>query len=472
MKKISKLNGLILTIVFLVLMFMIYQLNLLPVRYFLIIGGILLLFVLLFDFKLIRKKTGFISRIIFNLFSIGLIVLCIYLMTYINATNNFLKGVVADNFEEVTYDVITNANGSLSRMGDLYQREMGYLKSDKNYSLVKFKIRQDVKYKEKKYDSVDLFEQAIETGHVDSVVMEDSYYKMLQEEYSDLENNTQIIKQYKIIVKKEKEKKKKKSTSQEAFLVYISGIDTYGNISSVSRSDVNILAAVNPSRQKILLVSIPRDYYVKLHNTTGIKDKLTHSGIYGIDTSMETINDLLDTKIDYFIRLNFSTLTKSIDLLDGVDVYSDKTFTPSANKKITITEGMNHMDGETALAFARERHAYSTGDRHRGENQQAIMTAMIKKMTTPVYITKYKDILTSLDGTFETSMRYEEMTELFKMQIAKKIDWNIESISLDGRGSMAPTYSMGSRNLYVMIPDEETINQAKIKIKEYLEEVK
>ena len=219
----------------------------------------------------------------------------------------------------------------------------------------------------------------------------------------------------------------------------------------------------------MLLVSIPRDYYVQLHGTTGLKDKLTHAGIYSIDMSMNTINDLLNTKIDYFVRINFSTLTKSIDLLDGVDVYSDKTFVPYTNKNITINEGVNHMNGEMALAFARERYSYSTGDRHRGQNQQAIITAMIKKLTSAGYVTKYKDILESLDGSFETSMRYEEMTELFKAQIEKRIDWNVESISLDGTGSMEPTYSMGNRRLYVMVPNQATINNAKEKLNEYLE---
>ena len=466
MKKISKLNGLILIGVFLVLMYMIYNLNILPFRYFLIIGGILLLFVLLFVFKLVRDKTGFISRILFNILSIVFIAGQIYLMTYINATKDFMNSLVAKNFEEVTYDVVVNSNGSMDHMGDLYNKEVGYLESDKNYKLVKFKIRQDVKYKEKKYKEVDNFVEDITMGNVNGVIVEDSYYSLLKEEDADLSLNTKIIKQYKIIVKKGN-KKKVKSTSTEPFLIYISGIDTYGQISSVSRSDVNILAAINPKTGKILLVSIPRDYYVQLHNTTGIKDKLTHAGIYGIDTSMETINDLLDTKIDYFIRLNFSTLTKSIDLIDGVDVYSDKDLQLG---KIKINQGMNHMDGETALAFARERKSYATGDRHRGENQQAIITAMIKKMTSKEYITKYKDILTSLEGTFETSMTYDEMTDIFKMQISKRIDWQIESISLDGTGSMQPTYSMGSRNLYVMVPDEATVNNAKDKLNEYLEE--
>ncbi len=466
MKTISKINGFILTIVFLILMYMIYNLNLIPFRYFLIIGIVLLLFVLLFVFKLIRKKTGFISRLLFNILSIIFIIGQIYLMTYINATHDFMNSLVAKNFEEVTYDVVVNSNGSMSHMGDLYNKDVGYLKSDKNYSLVKFKIKQDVNYKEKKYKEVDKFTEDITMGNITGAIIEDSYYSLLKEENADLALNTKIIKQYKIIVKKGN-KKKIKSTSTEPFLIYISGIDTYGQISSVSRSDVNILAAVNPNTGKILLLSIPRDYYVQLYNTKGVKDKLTHSGIYGIDTSMKTINNLLDTKIDYFVRINFSTLTKTIDLLDGVDVYSDKALQLG---RIRINQGINHMDGETALAFARERKSYATGDRHRGENQQAIITAMIKKMSSVEYITKYKDILTSLEGTFETSMTYEEMTDIFKMQISKRTDWQIESISLDGTGSMQPTYSMGNRNLYVMIPDEATINTAKEKLDEYLEE--
>lgn len=469
MKKISKLVSIVLTIVFLILMFMIYRLNLVPIKYFLLVGGILLLFVLLFDFKLIRNKTGFISRIIYNVFALILIAISVYAMTYINATYKFMTNLVADNFETITYDVVTNTNSSYNHVGDLYNQEVGYLSSDKNYSLAKIKIRKDVSYKDKKYSSVDEFTNAITEGGIAAIVLEDSYYEMLKEEYIELSSTTRVIKQYKVIVKKENAKQKTKETTEDSFVVYISGIDTYGNITSVSRSDVNILAVVNPKTSKILLVSIPRDYYVQLHGTTGVKDKLTHAGIYGIDTSINTINDLLDTKIDYFVRLNFSTLTKSIDLIDGIDVYSDITFTPYTNKNITIHEGINHMDGETALAFARERYAYSTGDRHRGENQQAIITAMINKMTDKKYITKYKDILASLDGSFETSMTYEEMTNLFKMQMNQGTKWNITSISLDGTGSMQQTYSMGNRNLYVMIPDEDTVEEAKQKIDEILE---
>ncbi len=467
MKFISKLNGFVLIIVFLILMYMIYSLNLLPFKYFIILGSILLLFVLLFVFKLIRKKTGLISRIFFNILSICFIIGQIYIMTYIDATHDFMKSIAAKNFEKVTYDVVVNSNNNINDIGNLYNKDVGYLESDKNYPIVKLKIRNDVKYKDKKYNDVDNFIKTISTGNINAVILEDSYYELLKEENTNLSTNTKVIKQYKIVVKKDN-KKKATTLNKDSFLLYISGIDTYGKIATVSRSDVNLLMAVNKSKGKILLVSIPRDYYVQLYNTTGVKDKLTHAGIYGIDTSIKTIDNLLDTKIDYYARINFSTLTKTIDLLDGIDVYSDKAFTPTSNKSVYINEGINHMDGETALAFARERYIYSTGDRKRGENQQAIITAMIKKMSNVEYITKYKDILKSLEGTFETDMEYKEMTNLFKMQLDKKTNWQIDSISLDGTGARKPTYSMGSRNLYVMIPDEETVNNAKVRLNEYL----
>lgn len=303
--------------------------------------------------------------------------------------------------------------------------------------------------------------RSIVNQKTDAVVLEDSYYKLLKDEYEDLDN-TKIIAKYKIKVEKKKNSDKV-DVKTNPFIIYISGIDTYGSISTTSRSDVNILAVVNPKEAKILLVFIPRDYYVTL-NSIGYKDKLTHAGIYGVDMSMKTIEDLLDIDINYYIRLNFSTLTKSIDLLDGIDVYSDRTFTPWTNKSLKIYEGVNHMDGKMALAFARERKVYETGDRHRGENQQAIISAMITKMNNLKYLLKYKEILNSLDQTFETNMQYDEITNLFKKQIEERTNFEVESISLDGTGASMPTYSMGSRRLYVMQPDYTTVTNAHNKI--------
>ncbi|MCI8347222.1 MAG: LCP family protein [Bacilli bacterium] len=464
MKWISKVTSFLLTIIFLVVTFMVYRLNLVPIKYFLPIVGILLFTILLLDFKLLRTKTKLFSRIFFNIIAVFIIIILGYGITYLNATYHFMNNLLSSEYEIKNYVVVVNKNQSYSQISDLNQKEMAYLKTDEYYKKVSSKIKKDIQYQEVKKDNIISLVNSFTDEKIPSIVLEREYYNLLREEYQDLED-TKVIKTYKLLVKKKLKKSTKKE--DEPFILYISGIDTYGNINSVSRSDVNIVSVIQPKEEKILLVSIPRDYYVQLHGTTGTKDKLTHAGIYGIDMSILTINDLLDIDIDYYLRMNFSTLTKSIDLVGGIDVYSDTAFTSYTNKNITFQQGINHMNGEQALAFARERYAYTTGDRHRGQNQQAIITAIIKKLASVKNITKYKSILESLDGTFETSMSYEELTNLFKLQINKNIDWKIESISLDGVGSRRPTYSMGSRNLYVMIPSDESIKLAKQKITEY-----
>ena len=464
MKLIGKILSFILMALFIITMYLVYRLNVLPLKYFLIVGIVLLLVIFILCFKLIRKKTKFFSRIFFSVVAIIFIGVIYYILTYINATYDFMNSMVLNNFETITYDVVVPNSSNIEKVKELKNSSISYLESDSNYSKAKLLLRKDINYQENPCKNINSIISSFENSK--ALFIEDSYYNLLKEEY-DFVKDTKVIKTYKLIVKKDK--KTNSSTTSKPFIIYISGIDTYGKISSVSRSDVNIVAVVNPALEKILLVSIPRDYYVKLHNTNGYNDKLTHAGIYGIDMSVNTIEDLLDINIDYYLRLNFSTLTKSIDLLDGVDVYSDITFNPTTNPSLTIYQGLNHMNGEEALSFARERYAYQTGDRHRGENQQAIIEAVIKKLSNPKNITKYKDILNSLDGTFETDMSYKDITNLVKLQISKNIDWNVTSISLDGKGSMMPTYSMGERKLYVMIPDEETVVNAKNKISKYME---
>ncbi len=464
MKIIGKILSFILMALFIITMYLVYRLNVLPLKYFLIVGIVLLLVIFILCFKLIRKKTKFFSRIFFSVVAIIFIGVIYYILTYINATYDFMNSMVLNNFETITYDVVIPNSSNIEKVKELKNSSISYLESDSNYNKAKLLLRKDINYQENPCKNINGIISSFENSK--ALFIEDSYYNILKEEY-DFVKDTKVIKTYKLIVKKDK--KTNNSTTSKPFIIYISGIDTYGKISSVSRSDVNIVVVVNPTLEKILLVSIPRDYYVKLHNTNGYNDKLTHAGIYGIDMSVNTIEDLLDINIDYYLRLNFSTLTKSIDLLDGVDVYSDITFNPTTNPSLTIYQGLNHMNGEEALAFARERYAYQTGDRHRGENQQAIIEAVIKKLSNPKNITKYKDILNSLDGTFETDMSYKDITNLVKLQISKNIDWNVTSISLDGKGSMMPTYSMGERKLYVMIPDEETVVNAKNKISKYME---
>ena len=252
-------------------------------------------------------------------------------------------------------------------------------------------------------------------------------------------------------------------------VVYISGSDSRTSVhDETARSDVNIIAVINPTTSKILLVNIPRDYYVQLHDTTGLRDKLTHAGIYGVDMSRQTLEDLLDVKVDKTVKVGFDALETIVDALGGIDIYSDQDLNLKSGKCKFVGGTTQHVDGACALAFSRERHSYTTGDRHRGENQQQVISKILAKATTPAYILKLPEILRAADGLFETTFTYNEILDMIKFQIFSRPNWHVESISLDGTGSMQPTYSIPSQDLYVMIPNEDTVATAQEKITYYL----
>lgn len=250
---------------------------------------------------------------------------------------------------------------------------------------------------------------------------------------------------------------------------YISGSDSRTTVSATARSDVNIVAVVNPVTEKILLVNIPRDYYVQLHGTTGTKDKLTHAGVYGIEMSKATVEDLLDIEIDETLKVGFEAVTTLVDSLDGLNLDIDQDFTSKTDGACKFTTGVQHVDGRCALAFARERKSYTTGDRHRGENQQQVISKILQKIAEPAYLLKLPEILKSADGLFETSLTKDELVDLIRYEMKHRTNWDVESIALDGSGSYEATYSMGARELYVMIPDESTIERAEAKIAAYLQ---
>jgi LCP family protein required for cell wall assembly len=278
----------------------------------------------------------------------------------------------------------------------------------------------------------------------------------------DFATKTKIIETISLKVSNEVETKEV-NVSKEAFNVYISGIDIFGDISLVSRSDVNMIMTVNPNTHQILLTSIPRDYYVQLHNTTGYKDKLTHAGIYGVDMSVKTIEDLLDININYYARVNFTTLISLVDAIDGIDIYSNQSFV--AQDGTTFKKGMNHLNGTKALSFARERHAFKDGDRQRGKNQQAVITAIIDKvMSSRTLVTKYTTILETLGKSFQTNIDTSKIYELVNMQLDKMPNWEIDSISLDGTDSSNYTYSYKLQKLYVMEPNMDTVRAARDQI--------
>ena len=253
--------------------------------------------------------------------------------------------------------------------------------------------------------------------------------------------------------------------TKEPFVVYLSGVDNRGELTEKARSDVNILAVVNPTTKQAALINTPRDYYVDLAGTDS-KDKLTHAGLYGVETSMATLGNLYGVNVEHYIRINFAGFIRIIDAIGGVDVYSNQAFTsvgsPGYYDPTTFAEGWNHLDGKSALAFARERHAFKTGDIQRGINQMKVIDAMAEKLKSPALLMSFSKLMDAMSDCFVTSLSQEQISALVRMQLGDLSSWDIQSYSVTGTGGKSSKcYSAKGQSLYVMKPDENSVNEAK-----------
>ncbi len=314
------------------------------------------------------------------------------------------------------------------------------------------------------YDDWDKMVEDLYEGKLAAVILNDAYAALLDED--SFVYKTRIVStSYKKIVKEDISKDV--NVTNTSFNVFISGNDIYGSIAYKSRSDVNMIVTVNPKTKQILLTSIPRDYYIDLGCESGAKDKLTHAGIYGVDCSIKTVEQLFDIDINYYARVNFSTLIQVVDTLGGIEVYSDRSFA-SYPDGVEIFSGLNQMNGKQALAFARERHAYADGDIQRIKNQQMVISAIIKKACSPSIITKATSVLATVSDGIETNMSSEEINSLIKMQLSDMSGWDIISQNVSGEGDTLYCYSLGNK-AYVMIPYQNEVDQATFNIQKCME---
>lgn len=260
----------------------------------------------------------------------------------------------------------------------------------------------------------------------------------------------------------------------KAFNIYISGIDVYGEITTESRSDVNLVITVNPKIHKILITTTPRDYYVTIPGISEpYKDKLTHAGVYGIDASMSTLENLYGTEIPFYARVNFTSVIDIVDAMGGIDVESEVAFTTSkaAGTVVEIKEGNNHLNGEQALAFVRERKAFVDGDHQRGRNQQALMSALIQKAISPMILIQANDMIDGITGNAETNMTEAQMKSLIEMQLNDLNGWEIETVAATGDDSGKQyCYSYSGGPLYVCVPDDTCVAEIRQKMEEYMGE--
>ena len=438
--------------------------NIIPFKYLIILSIVMLLWDVILYFTLVFKtKVGKNKKrkCVGTIISVFLLIIMGVICYYVSTTMNFFRTFGDNKYKEENYIVLINNDSSIAKIEDL--NNIGYVKQEignMNKAIDIIKEKKSLEMREYEYYNVllkDLIEYKIE-----SVLIEESYYGVL-DETMNYSNHFKVLDKISVVTELA-ELDKEVNVTNSTFTVYISGIDTYGSISGVSRSDVNMIATINPITKQILFTSIPRDYYVQLRGTTGYKDKLTHAGMYGIDMSVGTIEDLLDVEINYYYRVNFSTLEKVIDAIGGVDVYSKYNFSSSQFTGATFrfTKGYNHLNGRQALSFSRERYNLPHGDRDRGVNQQAVLDGVVRKVTTPAIITKYTAILESLKGSFQTNMTETDIQKLIKMQLNDMAKWNVTSYSLDGYdGEYEYTYTHPFQKLYVMHPTETTVVKAK-----------
>ena len=475
-KILRRRNFLILqAITSIVLMIMVVRLGLVPMKYLIIVGLVLValelgMYVWLQPYKHRHHhdKKGKTRYLVGKTVSFVLSLLMVVGSFAVSKGNKSIDEMFGDNKEEITYSVIVLKNSSYKKLSDLNGRSIGVQPNvdTTNQNYVLKEIAKKATLSPTEYLNYQAVAEGLVSHSVECILLNEAYRTALAEYDSNFSKDTKVIWKYTLT---QNVKPQTKSTNAAGtFIVYISGIDAYGTASTVSRSDVNMIVTVNTNTHNILMTSIPRDYYVPLANS-GKEDKLTHSGLFGVENTVKTVENFMDIDIDYYARLNFSTLTKVVDAIGGIDVYSDQDIHMYTWGNKFLSEGTHHMDGKTALAFARERHSYESGDRHRTQNQQDVLTAIIKKMMSPTLLTNYTQILDAVGDSFTTNMPVDKMKELASDQLNTNASWNFSSRFLDGTGkTMTGGYMMPNSNLYYMIPNEDSVKQNKQYIKDVL----
>lgn len=455
-------------IIFIVFGIMLYVLDMIPFKYliiFYIVFGLLYLYLFITSFPKKIKNKFRISSCVFlilfgTIFGIGI--------KYLNDTMDFVGVISKDLFQKEVYYVMTLDDSKYKNIKDLDGKSIGIYSSKNGEEAIKL-LDKKIKSTSKEYKNVvELFED-LQDNKIDAVLINESTKNLLDTDLADMELKLKEI--YKVYVSIEKtDIVKVVDITKKPFNIYVAGGDAYGSIDNVTNTDVNMIITVDPINRKVLLTSIPRDYYVNLPSFgDDAYDKLTHAGYYGIEESAKAIENLLDIDINYYVKVNFSTIEGVIDAIKGVDVYSDYSFNECAYGIYHFNKGMNHLNGKQALAFARERKSFSDGDIQRVKNQQKVLTAIIDKVTSSTtLVTNFSQILDSVGNSFSTNMETKSINRFIKMQLNDMRGWSIESQNLVGTDLYTYTYTYPNLQLYVMKQDENSIAMSKNKINKYL----
>ncbi len=430
------------------------------------------------------------ARIVLSILNIAMLIVFSVGNFYLYKTHDTLQ-VVTTQQKEVknTVSLLVKNESEIQNIQDLIEKAVGKLASIDTLGTTKMITHlQDqfgvdteslLPFQINTYDSVEKEVEALYNGEVQAIILNESYRTNVleYEPYANFNNEVRSIDEVVYYTKVDNEAMAVPEITKNSFNILISGNDTYGDVGELSRSDVNMVVTVNPETQTVLLTSIPRDSYVEFvcdeqdACLAGANDKITHTGLHGINTTKKTVENLLGITINYTFRANFSSVMEIVDAIGGIDVeipegMAVETF--YANHTLEgVHEGMNHLQGERALAFARERYAYVDGDNQRVRNQQTVLKAIFAKATSPEIIVNYSSLLDAFQGAFDTTLSKDEITTLIKYQIQENPQWKFESYQLTGEGAQLLSPELG-QTAYVTIVDPYSVTLAHDKIEAVL----
>ena len=469
---LSKIIAVIAIIIAIIFCVYVYRLDMLPTKYlttvFLVLATIYLILSLFAFPKKIKKGLKVFSCILFIIFSL----IFGYGIKYVDKTISFIDTINKELNQQEEYKIKCLSDNKITKK-ELNGKTIGVFKNV-NYDKLVERLNKKYKVKVVEYtDAVKLFED-LDDGKIDAIIASDNIYELLTTELDYMKLELITIDSIFVPIKVDKEETKIVNVINTPFNIYIAGGDAYGDINKVMNTDVNMIATVDVKNHKILLTSIPRDYYVVLPSFgENAYDKLTHAGYHGVGESVKAIEKLLDIDINYYAKVNFSTIEKIVDAIGGIDVDSDFSFRfyePENNMDFTFTKGINHLNGRKALAFARERQGFADGDVQRVKNQQKVISAIINKITSSkTLVSKYTDLLDAISESFATSLDSKSINRIVKAQLNDMRGWDLESQNLVGiDGSSNKCYSIPNINLYVMKQNPESVNTASKKIKDFI----
>ena len=476
-----------------VLLFTVWNINLLPTPFFVSVALVLFAFLMGICFLLffkIRQSTRMKARVrvvIALILAVLMVLLCTFAFTAVGKLGKTLEDITEPVAKTSAYAVYVRTNDQAQSLPDAsaYRFAMTSTENEdvKTQCVEKINEETGITINMLSYDSLPALVNGLYEQSCDAIILNSAYEGMLadSEEFADF--LLQARKIYEIGVNGDGESANLPgaveatpkplppvsidNVTTKPFIIYLSGSDTRSEVLTASRSDVNILAVVNPVSKTILLLNTPRDYYVANPAGGGALDKLTHCGIYGVDCSMAALAELYGAEVKSYAQINFSGFETLIDAIGGIDVDSDVAFV-AQEADYQIVQGQNHLNGYQALAFARERYNLPNGDRDRGKNQMKIISAVISRMSAGTLLSNYSEILNSITGMFSTNMTTEDISDLVKMQLSDMASWDIHSYAATGTDGSAITYSMQGMNAYVMYPDDASVSHAKALVQKVL----